>query len=233
MQEEFGQFERNKVLELVPRPICTNVIGTKWVFKNKTDANGIVTRNKAHLVAVILKLKSALLNRYLNEEVYMEWLKGFIDSVHPDYVFRLRKALHGLKQAPQIGNQCVNRQLLGKIKQAAHHSERERERDKEEVDLAKEENLAGFALNLAGKWSMIGSFLYLTARRSDIAFVVGVCARYQNKTRNSHLLSVKHIIKYTYGTSEYEILYTFDTNSSLVGHFDVDWVGSSEDQKHF
>jgi hypothetical protein len=26
------------------------VIGTKWVFKNKQDENGVVTRNKARLV---------------------------------------------------------------------------------------------------------------------------------------------------------------------------------------
>ena len=28
-----------------------NVIGTKWVFKNKQDSSGIVTLNKARLVA--------------------------------------------------------------------------------------------------------------------------------------------------------------------------------------
>jgi hypothetical protein len=34
----------------VQRP-NTNVIGTKWVFQNKQDKNGMVTRNKARLVA--------------------------------------------------------------------------------------------------------------------------------------------------------------------------------------
>ena len=29
----------------------TNIIGTKWVFRNKQDENGVVTRNKAKLVA--------------------------------------------------------------------------------------------------------------------------------------------------------------------------------------
>ncbi|MCI52487.1 gag-pol polyprotein, partial [Trifolium medium] len=51
MQEELGQFKRNEVWDLVPRPENVNVIGTKWVYKNKSDENGTVTRNKARLVA--------------------------------------------------------------------------------------------------------------------------------------------------------------------------------------
>ena len=50
MQEELNNFERNQVWNLVERP-NTNVIGTKWVFRNKQDENGVVTRNKAILVA--------------------------------------------------------------------------------------------------------------------------------------------------------------------------------------
>ena len=51
MQEELNQFERNKVWHLVPRPSHQTVIGTKWVFHNKLDENGVVVRNKARLVA--------------------------------------------------------------------------------------------------------------------------------------------------------------------------------------
>ncbi|GAU36127.1 hypothetical protein TSUD_292870 [Trifolium subterraneum] len=51
MQEELGQFKRNEVWDLVPRPENVNVIGTKWVYKNKSDENGNITRNKARLVA--------------------------------------------------------------------------------------------------------------------------------------------------------------------------------------
>ena len=51
MQEELNEFERNKVWQLVPRPKNRPVVGTKWVFRNKTDADGIVIRNKARLVA--------------------------------------------------------------------------------------------------------------------------------------------------------------------------------------
>ena len=50
MQEELNNFTRNEVWHLVPRP-NQNVVGTKWVFRNKQDEHGVVTRNKAQLVA--------------------------------------------------------------------------------------------------------------------------------------------------------------------------------------
>ena len=53
MHEELHQFERNKVWSLVekPDPKKHNIIGTKWIFCNKQDGDGIVVRNKARLVA--------------------------------------------------------------------------------------------------------------------------------------------------------------------------------------
>lgn len=50
MQEELNQFEINQVWELSLRPKGKHVIGTKWIFKNKLDENGIIVRNKARLV---------------------------------------------------------------------------------------------------------------------------------------------------------------------------------------
>ena len=51
MHEELHQFVRNDVWELVPRPKGVNVIGTKWIVKNKSDEHGIVIKNKSRLVA--------------------------------------------------------------------------------------------------------------------------------------------------------------------------------------
>ncbi|KAK0583735.1 hypothetical protein LWI29_002305 [Acer saccharum] len=139
MQEELNQFERNEVWTLVPRPKTTNVIGTKWIFRNKSDEDGNIVRNKARLVAqgysqiegidfeetfapvarlesirLLLSIscvhkfklhqmdvKSAFLNGFLQEEVFVEQPKGFVDAHHPNHVYRLKKALYGLKQAPR------------------------------------------------------------------------------------------------------------------------------------
>lgn len=50
MQDELNEFRRNNVWNLVPRPHDRPVIGTKWVFRNKLDEHGTITRNKARLV---------------------------------------------------------------------------------------------------------------------------------------------------------------------------------------
>ncbi|GJW37183.1 retrovirus-related pol polyprotein from transposon TNT 1-94 [Tanacetum coccineum] len=110
MQEELNQFIASYVWELVSNPKNMTIIGTKWVYRNKLDENGVVSRNKARLVAqgynqqegidydetytpvarlesirILLayawaqdfKLfqmdaKSAFLNGFINEEVYVE-----------------------------------------------------------------------------------------------------------------------------------------------------------------
>src|ERR1044072_8549059 len=129
MQEELNQFERNQVWELVPRPSNKHIIGTRWVFKNKLDENGIIVRNKARLVAQGYKqeegidfeetfapverleairlllayacsldfqlyqmdVKSAFLNGYINEEVFVKQPPGFEDFKNPSHVFKLIK----------------------------------------------------------------------------------------------------------------------------------------------
>ena len=50
MEEEIQQIEKNNTWSLGPRLDDKNVIGTKWVFRNKLDEKGEVTRNKERLV---------------------------------------------------------------------------------------------------------------------------------------------------------------------------------------
>ncbi|KAA0055468.1 putative mitochondrial protein [Cucumis melo var. makuwa] len=78
---------------------------------------------------------------------------------------------------------------------------------------------------------MIESLLYLTANRRDIAYAVGICARFQSDPRTSHLEVVKRIFKYVHGISDFGILYSYDTTSILVGYCNADWADSSDDRK--
>nr|GEV96066.1 retrovirus-related Pol polyprotein from transposon TNT 1-94 [Tanacetum cinerariifolium] len=51
MQEKLNQLIANDVWELVTQPKNMTIIGTKWVFRNKLDENGVVSQNKSRLVA--------------------------------------------------------------------------------------------------------------------------------------------------------------------------------------
>jgi hypothetical protein len=42
MHDELHQFSRNDVWTLVSRPYDQNIIGTKWIFKNKSDEHGTI-----------------------------------------------------------------------------------------------------------------------------------------------------------------------------------------------
>jgi hypothetical protein len=140
MLEELNNFERNKVWTLMDKPKdCKNVIGTKWIFKNKQDENDVVIRNKARLVAqgysqvegiefgetfslvahldsiriliayashhnfVLhqMDVKSAFLYGPLHEEVYVKQPPGFEDPQFPNHVYKINKALYGLKESPR------------------------------------------------------------------------------------------------------------------------------------
>ena len=68
----------------------------------------------------------------------------------------------------------------------------------------------------------MGSLLYFTANRLDIAFSVGVCARYQACPKESHLIALKLIIRYIAGTLELGLWYPFDTHSDVACYTDVD-----------
>jgi hypothetical protein len=139
MHEELENFERNQVWTLVEPPRDVNVIGTKWVFKNKQGEDGEIVRNKAILVAqgfsqiegldfretfapvthlkairILLAfaaskgfklyqmdIKSAFLNGFIQEKVYVMQPPGFEKLKYPHRVYKLSKALYGLKKAPR------------------------------------------------------------------------------------------------------------------------------------
>ena len=58
-----------------------------------------------------LDVKSAFLNGYIEEDIYVDQLKGFIQKVKENYVLKLRKALYGLKQAPRAWNSKLDETL--------------------------------------------------------------------------------------------------------------------------
>nr|GFB94268.1 hypothetical protein [Tanacetum cinerariifolium] len=108
-QEELHKFERLEVWELVPRPDKVMVITLKWIYKVKLDELGGILKNKARLVARGYRQEegidfeesfapTAFLNDNLWEEVYVSQPDRFVDADNPNHVYKLKKALYGLKK---------------------------------------------------------------------------------------------------------------------------------------
>ncbi|KAL0403672.1 UNVERIFIED_CONTAM: Retrovirus-related Pol polyprotein from transposon RE1 [Sesamum radiatum] len=92
MKEEIKMIEKNDTWELAERPKDKEVIGVKWIYKTKLNADGSIQKHKARLVA---KGYSQL------PEIYVEQPQGFVAKGCEEKVLRLKKALYGLKQAPR------------------------------------------------------------------------------------------------------------------------------------
>nr|GEZ27145.1 copia protein [Tanacetum cinerariifolium] len=150
--EEFHKFDRLDVWKLVDRPLCTNVINLKWLWKNKRDEENTFIQNKSRLVAkgyaqkegvdfeesfapvarleavrlfiayaanksftvYQMDVKTAFVYGLLKEEVYVNQPDGFVDPYHPDKVYRLKKALYGLTQAPRAWYDELSNFLISK-----------------------------------------------------------------------------------------------------------------------
>nr|GFD40800.1 copia protein [Tanacetum cinerariifolium] len=59
-----------------------------------------------------MDVKTAFLHGSLKEDVYVCQYEGFIDFDHPSHVYKLKKALHGLKQAPKAWYNELSKFLL-------------------------------------------------------------------------------------------------------------------------
>ncbi|GJY77408.1 retrotransposon protein, putative, ty1-copia subclass [Tanacetum coccineum] len=139
----------NMVWVLVDLPPGCKTVGSKWIFKKKTDMDGIVHVYKARLVAkgytqlygvdyeetfspvadirairILISIaayydyeiwqmdvKTAFLNGYLDEDIYMVQPEGFVDPNHPRKVCKLQRSIYGLKQALRSWNKRFDEKI--------------------------------------------------------------------------------------------------------------------------
>jgi hypothetical protein len=78
--------------------------------------------------------------------------------------------------------------------------------------------------------SMIDSLLYLMATRSDIQFIVYLCARFQSSPRSLHQTAVQQIFRYLQHIPEFGIWYSA-SSLDLIGFFDADFAGCGINRK--
>jgi hypothetical protein len=140
MNAEFDALLKNETRSLVPFLPSMNIVGYKWIFIIKRKVNGDIERYKARLVAKVFRqqpgidfaetyspvvkhiihllsirqvdVSNALLYGHLQETVYMAQPLGFQHPQYPSAIYKLCKAIYGLKQAPHAWFSRLSSRLL-------------------------------------------------------------------------------------------------------------------------
>jgi len=81
-----------------------------------------------------------------------------------------------------------------------------------------------------GYAELVGSLLYLSVcTRPDIAYAVGVLARFMSKPSTAHWLAAKAVVRYIAGTTDYGII--FGKEEGLHGFCDADYGGDIDTRR--
>ncbi|TYK26872.1 F5J5.1 [Cucumis melo var. makuwa] len=198
MQEELLKFKRNNVWTLVSKPDGANIIGTKWIFKNKTDESRSVIRNKARLVAqgyaqvegvdfdemfapvaklevirLLLSISCFQKFKLFQMDVKSVFLNGYLNE--EVYVAQLKGSNR------EVGECLYHKEKYAKNLVKKFGLDQSRHKRTAAATHAKiTKDTVSTAVDHKLYRSMVGSLLYLTASRLDITYAVGICVRYQS-----------------------------------------------------
>ena len=79
--------------------------------------------------------------------------------------------------------------------------------------------------------SVVGSLVYLTITRPDIAYVVHIVSQFISSPTSIHWAAVMRIIRYLRGTLYQSLLFSSTSSLELRAFSDADWAGDPTDRK--
>nr|GFA61474.1 hypothetical protein [Tanacetum cinerariifolium] len=176
---------------------------SKRVLKNKKDERGIVTRNKARLVA--------------QGHTQEEWID--YDEVFAP-VARIKAIRLFLAYASFMGFTVYQMDvksafLYGTIDEEVYSDVRSSNTPMDKENPWGKDG-TGKDVDLHLYRSMIGSFMYLTTSRPDILFAICAYARHQVTPKECHLHAVKRIFRYLKGHPKLGLWYPKDSPFDLT-----------------
>nr|GEU72343.1 retrovirus-related Pol polyprotein from transposon TNT 1-94 [Tanacetum cinerariifolium] len=238
IQEELNEFERLELWELVPHPDKVMVITLKWIYKVKLDELWGILKNKARLVAygyrqeerIDFEESFALVARlevvwiflafvaHINMIVYqmdvkMTFLNGLQISQSPRGIIlnQSKYALESLKKYEMESCDPMDTPMVEKSKL--------------------DEDTQGKAVDPTHYRGMVGTLMYLTTSRSDLVYVVCMCAQYQARPIEKHIHAIKRIFRYIKETINWGLWYSKDSTIALTTFVDADHAGCQDTRR--
>ncbi|GLU08142.1 hypothetical protein SLE2022_250670 [Rubroshorea leprosula] len=79
---------------------------------------------------------------------------------------------------------------------------------------------------------LVGSLVYLTTTRPDIAYVVHIVSQFMAAPRSTHYAAVLRIIRYVKGTLFHGLHFSANSSPVLRAYSDADWAGDPSDRRY-
>ncbi|GAV72833.1 hypothetical protein CFOL_v3_16321, partial [Cephalotus follicularis] len=77
---------------------------------------------------------------------------------------------------------------------------------------------------------LVGSLIYLTVTRPDIAYAVHLVSQFMSAPRTTHFSAVLRILRYLKGTLFHGLHFSSETSLALHAFCDADWAGDPTDR---
>jgi len=153
------------------------------------------------------EIKEGPVNEFVGMQISQDRIKRTITVSQTNYIHRLLKRF-GMSEAKPIGTPMDPGTQLIKP-----------DKDKLEPHLPFKQ--------------AVGALLFAaTVSRPDIAFAVGQVSRYMSRFDQSHWMSVKQIMRYLHGTSNYSLVYSAKGKElQVTGYTDADFAGCQDTRR--
>ncbi|GJU49502.1 retrovirus-related pol polyprotein from transposon TNT 1-94 [Tanacetum coccineum] len=251
MKAELEMIKKNNTWKLVDLPKGKNAIDVKWVYKTKFQPDGSIYKHKARLVVkgysqvVGVDFEDTFapvarhdtIKRSSSESIL--YIKQFnskermIISLYVDDLLVIGSNNHLVKEFKKqmesefdMSDMGLVSYFLGmEIKQLPNVTSPLVYKCKLSKDDGKK------LVNPTRFRSIVGSLLYLTISRPDLAFAPSFLSRFMGEPSSSHLGAIKRVLRYVKGSLDLEIMFERNKVVKLEGYADSDWAGSIDDSK--
>eukprot|EP00253_Pinus_taeda_P007757 PITA_07757 len=240
MVDEIVYLHKNEAWDLVELPAGRKPIGSKWVSKKKTNAEGKVEKYKAQLVAkgysqvpgidfgdifspvskvTYIRLLLSVVAAFGFEVEQMDVKTTFLHEDLEEEICIKQPEGFVVKGKKELDSKPVKVPIPIGVRLSAEQCPKTQE---EEEDMSR----VPYA-------SAVGSLMYaMVCNRPGIAHAVGVLSGFVSKPGKEHWIAVKRVFKYLRGTSDYGLCYQgrpgLDRVLDIRGFVDVDWAGDLE-----
>eukprot|EP00794_Sanderia_malayensis_P014955 gene14955-biopygen12465 len=204
-----------------------------------------------------MDVKTAFLNGYLTNDIYMKQPEGYEDEENPHLVCKLQKSLYAEKielkkrfEMDDLGeiNYCLgmsikrdrrNRVLtINQNMYLKNVLKRFQMQDCKPISTPMDPNAKFMKLTnddeVADKreyQAMIGSLTYASiATRPDLSDAVGILSQFMSNPGQQHVKGVKRVLRYIQGTLDYGLRFE-GGEFKLQGYSDADWAGDVNTRK--